>query len=116
MIWIEGWPVYRHFLPVVDGVGRVVSHYAQGLGERCEACYVITPGHGDVELQNGSYKVLGYRSVPLPRLQQYRLGFPMLDAGYRPDWTHCSLISPMPTAPLSLGGRLLGMPAGGAYL
>ncbi|HHT89968.1 MAG TPA: glycosyltransferase family 4 protein [Firmicutes bacterium] len=71
------------FLPVVDGVGRVVSHYAQGLGERCEACYVITPGHGDVELQNGSYKVLGYRSVPLPRLQQYRLGFPMLDAGYR---------------------------------
>ena len=31
------------FLPVVDGVGRVVSHYAYLMGELCEACYVIAP-------------------------------------------------------------------------
>ena len=31
------------FLPIVDGVGRVVYHYATALARRGEECYVIAP-------------------------------------------------------------------------
>ena len=31
------------FLPIVDGVGRVVYHYAMALSRKNEECYVIAP-------------------------------------------------------------------------
>ncbi|NLL48553.1 MAG: glycosyltransferase family 4 protein [Firmicutes bacterium] len=70
------------FLPIVDGVGRVVSHYAQGLGECCEACYVITPRQAHPGLPR-CYEVVAYGSVSLPTMKQYRVGLPTLDRSYR---------------------------------
>lgn len=70
------------FLPVVDGVGRVVSYYAQGLAELVEACYVITPQQKDFDAQNPTYKVVEYRGIALPKLQQYRVGLPAFDGRY----------------------------------
>lgn len=69
------------FLPVVDGVGRVVSHYARGMGESCEV-YVITPQqmHSDPK---DAYEVMAYRGITLPRIRQYRVGIPALDVQYR---------------------------------
>ncbi len=71
------------FLPVVDGVGRVVSHYAQGMGTLCEACYVITPLQGNCEPYDPSYEVVTYKSIALPKMKHYRVGLPVLDFGYR---------------------------------
>lgn len=71
------------FLPVMDGVGRVVSHYAQGMGELCEACYVIAPQQKNPGPQNPRYEVVEYRSIALPKMHQYRVGLPVLDIRYR---------------------------------
>ncbi len=70
------------FLPVVDGVGRVVSHYAQGMGELCEACYVITPQQPGSEPAH-TYQVIEYRGIALPTMRHYRVGIPAFDAAYR---------------------------------
>ena len=70
------------FLPIVDGVGRVVSHYAQGMGERCEACYVITPEQM-YPSSDQRYEVISYRAFTLPKVRQYRAGIPALDFSYR---------------------------------
>ena len=42
------------FLPVVDGVGRVVSNYARVMGDQCESCYVIAPQTPDTVLQTAT--------------------------------------------------------------
>lgn len=71
------------FLPVVDGVGRVVSQYAQLMGELSEACYVVTPQQENKDLKDRPYEVVEYRSIALPGMRQYRGGFPALDSHYR---------------------------------
>ncbi len=71
------------FLPVVDGVGRVVSRYAEVMGEREEACYVITPTQKHITPASPTYKLLEFRSLPLPGMSQYRIGMPALDRSYR---------------------------------
>ncbi|MDI9484443.1 MAG: glycosyltransferase [Bacillota bacterium] len=71
------------FLPVVDGVGRVVSHYAYLMGELCEACYVIAPRQVNLVREGFSFEIVDYRSFPVPRNPQYRAGIPALDLSYR---------------------------------
>lgn len=71
------------FLPVVDGVGRVVSHYAHIMGELCEACYVITPRQTNFDQGEAAYEIVDYRGICLPKMRQYRVGLPMLDSRYR---------------------------------
>lgn len=71
------------FLPVVDGVGRVVSHYAYLMGELCEACYVIAPRQVNLVREGFSFEIVDYRSFPVPRNPQYRVGIPALDLSYR---------------------------------
>ena len=69
-------------LPVVDGVGRVVSNYAQAMGQLCDACYVIAPQQ--VSLYKGGlpYEIVDYRGMPLPVSPQYNAGMPFLDTHY----------------------------------
>jgi glycosyltransferase involved in cell wall biosynthesis len=69
-------------LPVVDGVGRVVSNYAQAMGRLCEACYVIAPQQKNLYQGSLPYEIVDFSSIPLPKLQQYRAGLPALDAHY----------------------------------
>lgn len=71
------------FLPVVDGVGRVVSNYAYLMGELCDACYVIAPRQANVAPEGFSFEIVDYRSFPVPRNPQYRAGIPALDLSYR---------------------------------
>jgi len=71
------------FLPVVDGVGRVVSHYASLMGELCEACYVIAPRHPQAPQGKVPYEVVDFKAITLPKVHQYRVGLPKLDGPYR---------------------------------
>ncbi len=70
------------FLPVVDGVGRVVSSYAYEMGRCCEACYVITPLQKALYRGDLPFDILDFRSFPVPKMKQYRAGFPRLDLHY----------------------------------
>lgn len=70
------------FLPIVDGVSRVVYQYATRLGEMGEECYVVAPMN-DTGYRGGfPFDLVDYMGVQLPRHQQYRSGLPMLDGHY----------------------------------
>ncbi|NLB41171.1 MAG: glycosyltransferase family 4 protein [Clostridiales bacterium] len=71
------------FLPVVDGVGRVVSNYAKIMGELCDACYVVTPKQKNYNQEISTYEILEYSGIAVPKMHQYRVGIPVLDARYQ---------------------------------
>jgi 1,2-diacylglycerol 3-alpha-glucosyltransferase len=70
------------FLPVVDGVGRVVYQYACSLSHSGNECYVVTP------LQNAGYRgsypfeIVDFVSVKMPTAPQYQTGIAPLDLHY----------------------------------
>lgn len=70
------------FLPVVDGVGRVVYQYASSLSLSGNECYVITP------IQNTGYRgaqpfeIVDFSSVKMPSAPQYQTGIAPLDLHY----------------------------------
>ena len=70
------------FLPIVDGVGRVVYHYAMALSRRGEECYVIAP-MADTGFRGGyPFELVDFFSMELPRQKQYSTGIPQLDPHY----------------------------------
>lgn len=70
------------FLPIVDGVGRVVYHYATALSRRGEECYVIAP-MADAGYRGGyPFELVDFISMELPRQKQYNTGIPQLDPHY----------------------------------
>ena len=70
------------FLPIVDGVGRVVYHYATALTRRGEECYVIAP-MSDTGYRGGyPFELVDFISMELPRQRQYSTGIPSLDTHY----------------------------------
>ena len=71
------------FLPVVDGVGRVVHNYARTLPGKGHECYVIAPMSKVGYLGNSPYELLEFLSVEVPTQKQYSTGIPLLDAHYR---------------------------------
>ena len=79
------------FLPVVDGVGWVVSSYAHAMGQLCDVCYVITPRQADLYRGNLPYEIVDFSGMPLPMSLQYRAGMPILDAHYRRRITNVKL-------------------------
>lgn len=159
------------FLPVVDGVGRVVSNYARVMGDQCESCYVIAPQTPDTVLQTAtpapqhlspsseagtkspqgsttpsqnlitpqqqnlttqpqqdclsplkrSYKLIEFRSLTLPFLKQYRIGFPALDRRFRRQMANTQLDIVHAHDPFMAGheairvGRRLGIPVVGTF-
>ena len=70
------------FLPVMDGVGRVVVQYATTLAQAGHECYVITP------LQDAGYRgqypfeLVDFMSVKMPTAPQYETGIALLDLHY----------------------------------
>ena len=71
------------FLPVVDGVGRVVVQYADTLARRGHEVYVVCP-QDDTGYRGGlPYEIVDYVGTSLPPTPQYRTGVPLLDANYR---------------------------------
>ncbi len=70
------------FLPIVDGVGRVVNHYATALSRRGEECYVIAP-MADTGYRGGyPFELVDFISMELPRQRQYSTGIPQFDPHY----------------------------------
>ena len=70
------------FLPIVDGVGRVVYHYAAALCKRGEECYVVAP-MADTGFRGGyPFELVDFISMELPRQRQYNTGIPQLDVHY----------------------------------
>lgn len=70
------------FLPVTDGVGRVVYEYAQSLAGAGHACYVVTPQR-DIGYRGGyPFEIADYFSVRVPGAAQLRYGVAVLDRHY----------------------------------
>jgi len=71
------------FLPVVDGVGRVVEAYAETLSSMGHQVTVVAPMYDTGARGGFPYELLDFIATPLPGLKQYRFGEAMLDAHYR---------------------------------
>lgn len=71
------------FLPIVDGVSRVVFNYASRLAAKGHECYVITP-MADTGFRGGfPFEIVDYISITVPRTPQYRMGLATLDKHYK---------------------------------
>ncbi len=83
------------FLPVVDGVGRVVYQYADVLSSHGHECSVVCPFMDFGFRGKYPFEVIDFSSVKTPSAPQYRTGIAMLDSHYaeriaslRPDIIH----------------------------
>ena len=70
------------FLPVVDGVGRVVVSYAQTMGQMGHEVTVFAPRTDMGDTSAFPYRILTYNTVQMPGKMPYRIGFPQLDLAF----------------------------------
>ncbi len=83
------------FLPIVDGVGRVVYNYAATLGQMGHESYVCAP-MADTGYRGGwPFELVDFWGAPVPGSPQYSMGLPVLDKHYharmsriKPDLVH----------------------------
>lgn len=70
------------FLPIVDGVGRVVLSYAETLTKKGHQVTVSSPMY-DMGYRGGlPYELIDYYALKVPSAPQYRTGAAVLDAHY----------------------------------
>lgn len=70
------------FLPVVDGVGRVVYNYATTLCQKGHECYVIAPMVHAGYRGGYPFELVDYWGMPVPGSSQYSAGISILDRHY----------------------------------
>ena len=70
------------FMPIVDGVGRVVFNYASYIGKKGHESYVIAPYGKTGYRGNLGFDIVTYTGAPLPSSPQYKVGIPILDRHY----------------------------------
>lgn len=71
------------FLPIVDGVGRVVHSYAEGLCQLGHQVTVVAP-MGDTGYRGGyPYDLVDFIGMRVPLVRQYQTGEAVADAHYR---------------------------------
>ena len=71
------------FLPIVDGVGRVVHSYAEGLCQLGHQVTVVVP-MGDTGYRGGyPYELVDFIGMRVPLVRQYQTGEAVADAHYR---------------------------------
>lgn len=71
------------FLPIVDGVGRVVHAYSETLSRMGHQVTVAAPMY-DTGYRGGfPYELVDYQGMPLPGMKQYRQGEAPMDPHYR---------------------------------
>ncbi len=71
------------FLPIVDGVGRVVLAYAETMSQMGHQVTVSAPLY-DTGYRGGMpYDLIDYTAVKVPTQPQYKTGSPLLDTHYR---------------------------------
>ena len=71
------------FLPVVDGVGRVVQAYAETLSAMGHQVTVVAPMYDTGTRGGFSFELVDFIATSIPGMKQYKLGEAMLDAHYR---------------------------------
>ena len=91
------------FLPIVDGVGRVVLSYAETLGQMGHSCYVFAPMADMGYLGNYHFQVIDYNTLQMPGKMPYRVGLPQLDARFERRVKHTKLDIVHVHAPFMLG-------------
>ncbi len=69
------------FLPIVDGVGRVVYNYANKLVDKGHECYVIAPMTDNGFRGGYKFDLVDYQSVSV-KGRQYKLGVPHMDTHF----------------------------------
>lgn len=70
------------FLPIVDGVGRVVYSYANGLAKGSDECYVIAPQNNTGYRGGYPFELVDYSASPVIGSPQYKSGLAVLDKHY----------------------------------
>ena len=71
------------FIPLVDGVGRVVQAYANTLAGKGHQVTVVTPMY-DTGYRGGyPFELVDFVGSDVPLIRQYKTGEPPLDAHYR---------------------------------
>lgn len=70
------------FLPIVDGVGRVVYSYANGLAKNGDECYVIAPQNNTGYRGGWPFELVDYSATALLGTPQYKSGLAVLDKHY----------------------------------
>ncbi len=71
------------FLPIVDGVGRVVQAYSETLCNMGHQVTVVAPMY-DTGFQGGfPFQLVEYVASSVPGMKQYKVGEAVLDAHYR---------------------------------
>ena len=71
------------FLPIVDGVGRVVQAYAETLCALGNQVAVVAPMYDNGFRGGFPYDLVEFNAKPVPGMKQYRIGEAMLDPHYR---------------------------------
>ena len=67
------------FIPVVDGVGRVMKAYSETLVSRGHEVYVITPMYDTGFRGNFPFEIVDYTSMRFSRKMPWRIGFERFD-------------------------------------
>ncbi len=70
------------FLPIVDGVGRVVYSYAETLSDMGHECYVITPDANTGFRGKYPFEIIDFYGVQVIGAKQYKTGIPPFDFHY----------------------------------
>ncbi len=70
------------FLPIVDGVCRVVFSYAQTLGQMGHEVYAFAPMDEMGYLGDYPFQVIDYNTMAMPGKMPYRIGLPQLDVQF----------------------------------
>lgn len=101
------------FIPILDGVGRVVYEYAHALGERGHECYVIAPQSDAGYRAKYPFDIIDFSSVGLPGNPYYRTGVATMDRHYmtristiQPDIIHAHSPGPAGMEAVRLASKL----------
>ncbi|MBR0343309.1 MAG: glycosyltransferase [Oscillospiraceae bacterium] len=71
------------FIPIVDGVGRVVLAYSEHLGRRGNELSVIAPMDDTGYRGNYPFELIDFISTDLPAGFEWKAGVPYIDSHYR---------------------------------
>ena len=71
------------FLPIVDGVGRVVHAYSETLSQMGNQVTVVAPMYNTGYQGGFPFQLVEFKAVGLPGFRQYRVGEALLDSHYR---------------------------------
>lgn len=70
------------FIPVIDGVGRVVKAYAETLSKRDNEVYVVTPADNTGYRGRLGYEIVDFTSFRLSKEMPWKLGVDALDTHF----------------------------------